>query len=145
MKKVFFILAAACAGLLSCSTPKVAVSTAPFIRVDGKVRATTTLTDLEVREDKVNGVWSKDSDSKTIVTRQTAEELAVGNALEESQADLIVAPIFTYLLEKGELIKVSVSGYPGYYKNFRTFIPEKDTCKVVPTGEPSIVIYNNKK
>ena len=139
MKKIFFIFAAACAGLLSCSTPKVVTSTAPFIHVNGNVRATTTLTDLAVREEKVNGFWSKDPKVKTFVTQQLAEELAVGNALKESGADLMVSPIFTYLYEKGELIKVSVSGYPGFYKNFRTFIPEKDTCKVV------IVIYNNKK
>lgn len=122
MKKYFFILAAACAGLLSCSTPKVVTSTAPFVHIDGKVDATVTRADLEVKEQKINGRWNLDPKNKTFVTQQTAEELAVGNALKQCGADLMVAPIFTYVYKKGALVEVSVCGYPGFYKNFRTVI-----------------------
>lgn len=148
MKKLFFIFALATGALavFSCSTPKTTISTAPFIMVNGEVAPTLTLTDLTVLEKKVEGSWEiGDQDDNKGLSLSFIEKLAVGNALEESGADVMVAPIFSYIYDGKALVEVHVKGYPGFYKNFRTYVPEKDTCKVISSGEPAIVIYNNKK
>ena len=140
------MLAAGALATFSCSAPKATISTAPFIAVKGEVVPTVTLTDLRVTEEKVEGVWVRgDQDGNNDVPIALVEKMAVGNALEESNADVMVAPVFSYIYDGKMLVEVHVKGYPGSYKNFRTFVPEKDTCKVVSSGEPAIVIYNNKK
>lgn len=149
MKKTL-ILAAIAALCCSCSTPllKSVVRSASFIDLDGTVSSTVTLTDLQISDKHVSGSWviSPAEKNTLSVSQNTAQKHAVANALDITDADILVAPKWTYTYENGKLVEVKVVGYPAKYANFRTKEePKPEPCECKAASDPTIVIYNNKK
>ncbi|MCQ2156479.1 MAG: hypothetical protein MJY57_04695 [Bacteroidales bacterium] len=150
MKKTL-ILAAIAALCCSCSTPlqKSVTRSASFIDLNGTIASTVTLADLQISDKHVSGSWviSPAEKNNTIsFDKNTAQKLAVANALDITDADILVAPKWTYTYENGKLVEVNVVGYPAKYANFRTKEePKPEPCECKAASDPTIVIYNNKK
>lgn len=144
MKKVI-LLVAATAALCSCaSVHKSVVKDASLLNLSPSANVTTTLADLNVSETKVTGDWTAPAGS-TYVTEKVAKDGAVANALAKSDSDVLVAPIFTVEYSDAIISKVSVTGYPAKYGNFRAFEPVKCNPENCKRGHktPAVVIYNN--
>lgn len=149
MKKII-LLAAVAAICCSCGTTKISksvVRSAPFIDLEGTVSSTVTLADLNVGEKHVSGTWSitpADRETNIGYDKSAVQKIAVANALDASDADILVAPKWSITYEKGRIVEVVVTGYPAKYGNFRTKPEPEAGCKEA-AGDPTIVIYNNKK
>ncbi len=77
------------------------------------VTYTPVIADLEVKPSKVTASASQ---RDGIVSK--LKKAALFNAVEKSKADVIVEPI--YVVERNDRdVKVTVKGYPAFYKNFR--------------------------
>lgn len=111
-----FIVASS-AILFSCSTPTTLTrfkSTKTKDIVGSDVRHTPVVADLIVKEVKVSGAAT----GKAGEPLDNVKNEAVADALSKSGADVLVEP--RYVVEKsGGKYNVTVSGYPGFYKNFR--------------------------
>lgn len=83
-----------------------------------------TLADLDVKEQKVKGYHV----GKKGVLMTNLKALAVTDALNKSNADVLVEPRYT-LVSTGSEISIKVSGYPATYRNFRA-LEQKDTTIV---------------
>ena len=93
------------------------------------------LVDLNVVNTAVTGRASEtipaDTPHATISAfRQHLERLAVKNAVETANADLLVRPIYT-VTHTGNTLTVEVKGYPARYTNFRPITPNDPEWRVV--------------
>jgi hypothetical protein len=83
-----------------------------------------TLVDLEVKDTKAIGTATSSSGEPLLITKNNA----VYDALKNANADVLIEPIFDTETSNGKT-KVTVSGYPAYYKNFRPMV-DKDTALI---------------
>ena len=102
------------------------------------------LADLEVKEEKVSGNSEGDVNRrKFFLGKKVQEDNAIVKALQSCGADVLIEPQFVYEYKKARLQKVTVTGYPGYFRNFRAVpyedIKPKDCDK---EAVPQVVIYS---
>lgn len=115
MKKVFVILA--CAALCaSCSTFR--KSSSSTLEVSTSMSSVNTA-ELEVSPTKIyyNYLPSK-FDRKTGL--KNVINNAVTDALRENKADVLVGMQYDAITKKHKVKRVTISGYPAKYKNFKT-------------------------
>ena len=102
------------------------------IYANPEVSATITAADLVVSPVKVFGDTEGMSQSSSLRgTKKECESYAIAVALEKVGADVLVEPRFTYKYTNGKLKKVTVSGYPATYKDFRK-ANRADLCPMFP-------------
>jgi len=95
------------------------------------------IVDLDVKEVKVTGTASSTSDQ----TIETIKANAVYDAVKNAQADVLIEPKFE-IEQSSESKKVTVTGFPGTYKNFRpmqredSFLLNNDLAKKVEVFNP---------
>jgi len=144
--------AMAAVSITGCMPPTVAgtevLSSGKSIDIHPRVKATLTIVDLEVSPTRVSGAADRISYSTTV---KTMEETAVANAINSKGANVLVGPMFNYKYNNtGSVMNVTVFGYPGYYKNFRTYDPKydpefttihaiSDTDNIVPPNTSTVV------
>jgi len=78
------------------------------------------IADLDIKETKVTGIAISHGGQSV----ETVSSSAVANALRDAKADVLIDPIFDYEITNKKTT-VTVSGYPGTYKNFRA-LEQKD-------------------
>jgi len=78
-----------------------------------------TVADLIVLENKVTGIATEHADQPF----ETVKNLAIVEALKTSNADVLVEPVVESETKNG-MIKVTVTGFPATYKNFRSMKAE---------------------
>jgi hypothetical protein len=74
-----------------------------------------TLADLDIKDVKATGTASDKSAIKNV---EAIKQEAVANALKSVNADILVEPKFNIEVDNFTT-SVIVTGYPGFYKNFR--------------------------
>ena len=79
-----------------------------------KITQTPTLSDLEIKEKKVTGVYEGNSNTPLA----SLKALAVSDALNKSNADVLVEARYT-VTRKSSRTDIVVIGYPATYNNFR--------------------------
>ena len=77
------------------------------------------IADLDVKEQKVIGK----SYILLPASLETAKLNALADALEKSKADVLIEPIYKTEKSSGAIL-ATVTGFPGYYKNFRPITAE---------------------
>lgn len=129
--------------LVSCtSTAK--VSSAKTIEINASVLQKPTVADLVVKDSKVTATAS----GKTVESLEKFKSEAVAAALKTVSADVLIGPQFDYTFSNNTTT-VTVSGFPGTYKNFRPLkaedIPllQSGAAQQVQTFTPPVV--NTKK
>lgn len=90
-------------------------SSAKTLDIEAIVNQKPTLADLEVKDKKVTGTASYKSTEKGY---EAIKQEAVANALKSINADILVEPNFDTEVNNST-ITITVTGYPGFYKNFR--------------------------
>ena len=110
-----FVLVVASAALLQSCTSLSKFSSAKTIDIEASVNQKPTLADLDVKENKVSGTASYKSTVKSV---EAIKQEAVANALKSVNADILVEPKFDTEINNST-ITITVTGYPGFYKNFR--------------------------
>ena len=78
------------------------------------------IAELDIGSTKIQGT------AKSLYPKQPIEEIkkiAIANALEKVNGDVIIEPTFK-IIEEGENITITVSGYYGTYKNFKKVTKE---------------------
>jgi hypothetical protein len=104
--------------LTSCQYMRTA--SVKVIEISGsEVITNPTIVDIHVQEEKVTGKHKGKKSNK-----EQVKQTALLNALESSNADLLIEPYYVYETSKRK-ITVTVTGFPGKYKNFRP-ITDKD-------------------
>lgn len=122
MKKnlFYFVCLVAAVVVTSCSTSKV-VSTARILDpITNPIYA-----DLDIKAQKVTGVFNYECKKNAPINEKEMRANAVYSALKESNADVLVAPMYqinTKIMGK-KYVTVTVTGYPATYKNFRPIDP----------------------
>jgi hypothetical protein len=115
MKKKNLILIVFATFLLSSCAFQQKMTTTKMMDIYGAgVVHKPTIVDLEVKEVRVTGT----SNSSKQVTVESLKTEAVSNALQTANADVLIEPKFDIEL-KGSNKKVTVTGFPATYKNFR--------------------------
>jgi hypothetical protein len=141
MKKVlysFFVF-----GILavtSCNVTKAKYSTAKSIDIyhTGIIQKPVVV-DLDVKETKVSGIATENSESASI---ETVKQEAIVDAVKKANADILVEPMFT-TETIGEKITVTVSGFPANYKNFRSI--KHEDLELLNTGNlQKVKVYEPK-
>ncbi len=122
-------------GLSACETIKISTAKTIEIQNNGIIQKPT-IADLEVKPTKVSGSGI----SSGAETFDNVKTRAVSDAIKQANCDLLVEPI--YEIEKtGNSFKVTVTGYPASYKNFRPITEEdlklinESSSKKVKTSE----------
>jgi hypothetical protein len=99
--------------VVSCAAPRRSI-TARTASIHGTgVMQNPVLVDLDVSAEKVTGTASGRRSEVNAV-----KIAAVSDAVTKANADVLVEPVYTTSLERGQLT-VTVSGYPAVYTNFR--------------------------
>jgi len=109
----------------SCTVTKSATSKTLDIYGPGVIQ-NPVLVDLDVKETKVTGTASGRSSELDAV-----KQAAIVNALEKSNADILVEPNFSSETTSGK-VKVTVKGFPATYTNFRPL--DEKYIKLLETG-----------
>ena len=131
------VLFSSCAVTYKTRTARVAAVPTEFWTIPS-------LADLEVKEEKVSGTSEGDANRrKFFLGKKAQEDNAVAKALQSCGADVLIEPQFTYEYKKARLQKVTVTGYPGFFCNFRA-VPYEDIrpkdCE--KEAAPQVVIYS---
>lgn len=145
MKKILLLLGT-CFLLSSCSSITKIITVKQLDIYGSGVIQKPVVVDLEVRETKVYGFSSMSSSTPVEIVKKNA----VADALKNVKADVLIEPKFE-IEKKSSTITASVSGFPGFYKNFRPITP--DDIKLLEVGviqkaevyEPSNVKRNRNK
>ncbi len=122
--------------LLQSCTSISKFSTAKTTDIAASINQKPTLVDLEVKDAKVTATASYKSTEKGF---EAIKQEAVANALKSVNADILVEPKFDTEV-KNSTITITVTGYPGFYKNFRAVKTEDLLIleSVLFTGIPSV-------
>ncbi len=125
-----------CATMQTSTNIKSKYGTAKHIDVEGSgILCKPVIADLEVKPTKVTA--SAEGDNTTVSKLKKA---AIFNAVEKSSADIIVEPI--YVVERdNDHLKVTVKGYPAFYKNFRTI--KKEDIELLEVGNSINITTEN--
>jgi hypothetical protein len=120
MKKVLLIIFNIIL-LSSCQVFKTSTSKSIDIKISG-VTQKPTIVDLKVDEKKITASVT----SLIASTQDVFQQQAISEALKNCNCDIIVEPTFESV-RKGKKTTTSVTGYPGYYINFRPMTLEDTT------------------
>jgi len=103
--------------LTSCVPTKAKYTTAKSVDINltGIIQKPVVV-DLDVKENKVSGTATENSEFASI---ETVKQAAIVDAVKKSNADILVEPMFT-TETIGNKITVTVIGFPANYKNFRS-------------------------
>jgi len=102
--------------------------------------------DLTVKDIKVTGTAT----SKSGLTVEQVKNMAVADALKKAVADVLIEPKFETESYAGK-ITATVTGFPGYYSNFRPIkaedIPllEAGLLQTAKVYEPSNLVQKKQK
>lgn len=110
MNKYILILALSLL-MVSCQVSK--TSTAKSLDIYGTVMHIPVVADLDVKQTKV----SITIDFQGNLTKSIKDK-AIGEALKKTNADILIEPSFE-IETKGSSSKITVTGFPASYKNFR--------------------------
>ena len=122
--------------LLQSCTSVSKFSTAKTLDIEAVVNQKPTLADLEIKDKKVTGTASYKITEKGI---DAIKQEAVANALKSVNADILVEPNIESVMTKST-VTITVTGYPGFYKNFRAIktedlpVLESVLFNVIPTA-----------
>ena len=100
--------------LNSCSTAS-KFSSSKTLDITANVNQKPTLVDLDVKDVKISATATGRVGT---VTFETVKSDAVSMAIKAANADILVEPKYE-TITKGSDMTVTVTGYPGFYKNFR--------------------------
>ncbi len=130
------VLFSSCAVTYKTRTARVAAVPTEFWTIPS-------LADLEVKEEKVSGTSEGDANRrKFFLGKKAQEDNAVAKALQSCGADVLIEPQFTYEYKKARLQKVTVTGYPGFFRNFRAVPYEDIRPNCEQEAAPKVVIYS---
>jgi hypothetical protein len=107
--------------LSSCQVFKTSTSKSVDIKSSG-VTQKPTIVDLKVDEKKITASIT----SSTASTQDVFQQQVISEALKKCNCDIIVEPKFESI-RKGNQTTTTVTGYPGYYINFRPMTLEDTT------------------
>jgi len=129
MKKFNLIIVALISISLSSCSVKRNITTAKMMDIYGAgVIHRPTIVDLDIKNIKIGGTASS---KKRYITINVLKINAVSDALATSNADVLIEPKFEVEI-KGNNKKVTVTGYPATYKNFRPIT--KEDLELVEVG-----------
>ncbi|MBR4677134.1 MAG: hypothetical protein IKO99_03930 [Bacteroidales bacterium] len=115
IKKTLLIIAVAFS-FASCSTT---IRTAKSYDVSGSVSSGTNTAELTISTKKAA---LKDWEPKGKIKgggKENVKQAAIAELLQQNgDADVLVAPQFEYTIKKGEIKKITVTGYPAKYTKF---------------------------
>lgn len=118
MKKSLLCLAFSIACLSSCTTMRTATSTT--VDVSTSITSATTA-DLVVAEKIIEYDYIPTRKERKKMSLSVMKEKAVAAALKNNgNADVMIATEYQVEKKRFRIRKVTVSGYPATYKNFRT-------------------------
>lgn len=130
MKKILFfsliLVASVC--FFSCTTESKTIVATSVSTTSSKAYSRTLepqtypiLADLDIKTQKVTGVYNYECDNGETVDESMLKSNAVFQALKEIKADILVAPQYQITTKTmgRQYITVTVTGYPAFYKNFR--------------------------
>lgn len=150
MKKVLFLsfclVASVC--FFSCTTESKTIVATSVSTTSSKAYSRTLepqtypiLADLDIKTQKVTGVYNYECDNGETVDESMLKSNAVFQALKEIKADILVAPQYHFntKIMGRQYITVTVTGYPAYYKNFRP-ISEFSEVETIETNSGATVI-----
>ncbi|MEA3447706.1 MAG: hypothetical protein U9Q98_04535 [Bacteroidota bacterium] len=86
--------------------------------------------ELEVKNEKITGESSQMHASNNSLS--IIKSNAVNNALSKSSGDVLIEPKYIIKTERG-MTQVTVTGYPGIYKNFHTIT--EDDIPLIKSGD----------
>ena len=141
MKKVLFfslcLVASVC--FFSCTTESKTVITTTSRTLEPQIYPI--LADLDIKTQKVTGVYNYECDNGESVDENVLKSNAVYQALKEIKADILVAPQYQVTTKTmgRQYITVTVTGYPAYYKNFRP-MSEFSELETVETKSGAVVV-----
>ena len=128
MKAHFILLSVALSAFLtSCTVLKTNTAKTMDIYGSGVIQKPVVV-DLDVKEAKVTGT-STETQGKAI---DMIKQEAVADAIKKASADILVEPTFETITSNGK-ITVTVTGFPGTYKNFR-IIKDTNDVKLLKAG-----------
>ena len=133
---IHLAIAVVSAALLQSCTSVSKFSSAKTLDVTAVVNQKPTLADLDIKDKKVTGTASYKITQKGI---DAIKQEAVANALKSVNADILVEPKFDTEVNNST-ITITVTGYPGFYKNFRPIktedlpVLESILFNVIPTA-----------
>ena len=135
---IHLAIAVVSAALLQSCTSVSKFSSAKTLDVTAVVNQKPTLADLDIKDKKVTGMASSKITQKGI---DAIKQEAVANALKNINADILVEPNFDTEVNNST-ITITVTGYPGFYKNFRPIKTEDLPVleSVLFTGIPTMHI-----
>ena len=84
--------------------------------------------ELQVKNEKITGESSQTSNTSLSIIKSNA----VNNALSKSPGDVLIEPNYIIKTERG-MTHVTVTGYPGIYKNFHTIT--EDDIPLIKSGD----------
>ncbi|MCR4964284.1 MAG: hypothetical protein K6A41_01355 [Bacteroidales bacterium] len=125
----------------SCSTSKV-VSTSRIL----EPTTNPVYADLDIKTQKVTGVFNYECKKNAPVNEKEMRDNAVYVALKDLNADVLVAPMYqinTKVMGK-KYVTVTVSGYPAFYKNFRSVEPAEFASLETVESNNGVVILVGK-
>ncbi|MBF04431.1 MAG: hypothetical protein CMP76_14185 [Flavobacterium sp.] len=114
MKTKILLLLALSFSVFSCKTVKTGTSKSIDIKGVGVIHKPV-IVDLDVKEEKI----SKTIIVKNMLSLESAKNDVVMELLNENNADILVEPKFISKTKNGKT-ELTVTGWLGYYKNFRT-------------------------
>ena len=118
--------------LFSCSvTPRPKTRTPNTIDIYGRVVFLPIIVDLDVNEVKVSGYAARSFKGRNAKESEIdlVKQMALTNAISNAKSDALIEPVYeievvsltqdVLTFESRYEVRVSVSGYPGNYSNFR--------------------------
>lgn len=112
MKNLFYLLLSSiCLLVISCNTSRSV--TARTMPIESTVKSHPTMCDLIVKDQKVSATEVVKNKKLTDNMRNSV----IAKALADAQADILIEPNFV-IVTKGSKTTVTVTGFPGVYKNF---------------------------
>ncbi len=132
MKKIFFALLFAAFAFSSCSTLQ--KSTARYVGIEAEINQYPTVTDLELADKAVTAevTWNWSLLSFGTQGLNDRKMNLIADMLKKHNADVLVEPRYQFVKTSFGPRKLTVTGYPAKYKNFRS-ASEKD-LKAVETA-----------
>ena len=133
MKTRILILTLFTTLFVSCSTTKKTTSTIRSMDINGPgVIQIPVVVDLEVINTKVNGSYTMSTQDAQV---DYLKSKAIAIALQSTKADVLIEPTYE-IIEGNGIITVTVTGFPGTYKNFRTI--SKDDIPLLQIGSTKV-------
>jgi hypothetical protein len=126
--------------LNSCSSTKYSYSSIKTVDVGSSgIIQKPLVVDLDVKAQKVSG---NASTSNSNLTEEEVKRIALADALQKANADILVEPRYEVNIEDGNM-RVSVTGWPANYKNFRNVTNED--LPLLKIGSSQTIETSNSK